>query len=67
LSKGVEKVAKFEDYVKQDQTTDLELESEINEASSNAEQRQQDPAVPERFKGKTPEEIAANSESCEAR
>lgn len=52
-------MAKFEDYV-QRQGTDQELESEINEAASNTEQRQQESTVPDRFKGKTPEEIAAS-------
>jgi uncharacterized protein YqcC (DUF446 family) len=45
-------MAKYEDYVKQD------LDSEIDEAAASSEARQQGEAIPERFKGKSAEEIA---------
>jgi polyhydroxyalkanoate synthesis regulator phasin len=45
-------MAKYEDYVKQ------ELDTEIDEAAKNQEQRQQGDSIPERFKGKSAEEIA---------
>lgn len=45
-------MAKYEDYVKQS------IEEEINEAADASEQRQEADAVPERFKGKSAEEIA---------
>lgn len=47
-------MAKYEDYVKAD-----DLTNEIDEAAGAAEQRRQNEAIPERFRGKTPEEIAA--------
>lgn len=46
-------MAKYEDYVKDD------LNEEINDAAGAAEQRRQNETIPERFRGKTPEEIAA--------
>lgn len=45
-------MAKYEDYVKDD------LDQEITEAAENAEARQEGEVIPERFKGKTAEEIA---------
>jgi hypothetical protein len=51
-------VAKFDDYAKNQ--TD-ELEQEISDASANAEERREAGGeLPERFKGKTAEEIAAS-------
>ena len=47
-------MAKYEDYVK----TDDQLENEIEDAASNSEERQDGAVIPERFKGKSPEEIA---------
>lgn len=51
-------MAKFDDYVK-DQQND-ELENEIKDAEKKAEERREEGAgeLPERFKGKAPEEIA---------
>jgi hypothetical protein len=49
-------MAKFQDYVKKD-----EIEDEITEAGANAEDRNSgESSLPERFQGKTPEEIAAS-------
>lgn len=45
-------MAKYEDYVKSD------LDDEIEDASDAAAQRKDESAIPERFRGKTPEEIA---------
>jgi len=45
-------MAKYEDYVKQS------IEEEIDEAAEATEQRQEEEKVPERFKGKSAEEIA---------
>ena len=53
-------MAKYEDYVKQNQATEDSLESEIAEAANQSEVRQQESNVPERFRGKSPEEIAAS-------
>jgi hypothetical protein len=51
-------VAKFEDYAKQLETTDA-LDQEIQDAAAGSEERKQEAGnIPERFKGKTPEEIA---------
>lgn len=46
-------MAKYEDYVKDD------LNEEINEAAGAAEERRQESTIPERFRGKSAEEIAA--------
>jgi uncharacterized protein YqcC (DUF446 family) len=53
-------MAKYEDYVKQD------LETEIDEAANASEQRQQGEAIPERFKGKSAEEIARSYAELES-
>lgn len=45
-------MAKYEDYVKDD------LSTEIEDASTQSEQRQEEATIPERFRGKSPEEIA---------
>jgi dsDNA-specific endonuclease/ATPase MutS2 len=45
-------MAKYEDYVKQD------LEDEIDEAATATEDRREQVQIPERFKGKSAEEIA---------
>ena len=45
-------MAKYEDYVKQS------IEAEIDEAAEATEQRQEADPIPERFKGKSAEEIA---------
>lgn len=51
-------MAKFDDYVKNQQGGD-ELEQEIQEAAQNTEERREEGfEIPERFKGKPPEEIA---------
>lgn len=53
-------MAKFEDYAKQLDTTPDALESEIQDAAAGSEGRKQEAGtqIPERFQGKTPEEIA---------
>lgn len=51
-------MARFEDYVKQQAQND-EIDKEIEQAGTqSAERREDGVAIPERFKGKTPEEIA---------
>lgn len=46
-------MAKYEDYVKNDQ-----LDEEIEDAGAAAEERQDGATIPDRFKGKAPEDIA---------
>lgn len=53
-------MAKYEDYVKQD------LDSEIDEAAGNSEQRQQESGIPDRFKGKSAEEVARSYSELES-
>jgi hypothetical protein len=52
-------VARFDDYAKQEQG-DTELDTEIADASKQSDERRDEgaTALPERFKGKKPEEIA---------
>ena len=45
-------MAKYTDYVKDD------IDSEIEDASTKAAERQDESAIPERFRGKTVEEVA---------
>lgn len=64
-------MARFEDYAKSDDTSiNDELEQEIKDAGENAEQRREEAggefAIPERFKGKSAEEIAKSYVELEA-
>jgi hypothetical protein len=52
-------MAKYSDYVKD------EIDSEIEDASDQSEQRQEGAAIPERFKGKTVEEVAQSYSELE--
>lgn len=56
-------MAKFEDYVK----TQDDLQEEIHDADEQAEVRREEPVIPKRFQGKTPEEIATSYEELESR
>lgn len=46
-------MARYEDYVKKD-----EIDSEIEDASEQSQQRQEESTIPERFRGKPVEEVA---------
>jgi hypothetical protein len=56
-------MAKYEDYFEKSD----ELQNEISEAAEDHAERVENPALPERFQGKTPEEIAASYVELEKR